>query len=153
MYLLTFTFLLTVVSVQDKLSSLVPQLIGHKQLKLKNRVVLSLLRQLESLPQKFTEYRTNRMPATLKEVLKGIAEMAGPVYGEVSLKAKQLLDESEIPPFDTRLSLLRKRVQSMAATDGLTLLALEPNIAVNVDLLVILISDPDETVRKAAAEV
>ena len=93
------------------------------------------------------------MPSNLKDVLKGLAEMTGPAYGEVSLKAKQLIDESEIPPFDTRLSLLRKRVQTVAAGDGLVLLALEPNIAVNIDLLVVLISDPDETVKKAAAEV
>ena len=133
--------------------NLIPQLIGHKQLKMRSRVILGLLRQLESLPQKFSDYRTNRMPSNLKDVLKGLAEMTGPAYGEVSLKAKQLIDESEIPPFDTRLSLLRKRVQTVAAGDGLVLLALEPNIAVNIDLLVVLISDPDETVKKAAAEV
>jgi acetyl-CoA carboxylase / biotin carboxylase 1 len=138
---------------KDKLSTLVPQLIAHKQLKQRSRVILTLLRQLESLPQRFTDYRTNRMPAELKEILKGLASLSGASYGEVSLKSKQLLDESEIPPFDTRLNLLRKRVLTVAEGNGLASLALEPNIAVSVDLLVVLISDPDPLVRKAAAEV
>ena len=72
------------------------------------------------------------------------------MFGEVSLKAKQLIDMYLTPPFDERLNALRSSL--VASGTDMETLALQPNLAVSVDLLTVLFSDPDAKVRKSALE-
>eukprot|EP01035_Chromulina_nebulosa_P016919 gene16919-22410_t len=134
---------------KDSIEKVVPSLIAHKQLKQRSAVILALLRQLEFLPMKFRNYKPNLMPSALQDVLTELASLNGLLYREIPLKSKQLLDDALAPDFDIRLNLLRDRVLS----EDLKTLALEPNIAVSVDLLVVLINDKDDSVRKGAMEV
>ena len=136
---------------KDSLGKVVPSLIARKQLKARAGLVLSLLRQLEFLPERFKTYTANAMPAELRAALEGVSQLSGSVYGEISLKAKQLLDDSLMPPFQTRLDALKSAITAKGV--DLNALSKQPNIAVSVDLLVVLLSDTDAAVRKAAFEV
>ena len=136
---------------KDSLANVVPSLIARKQLKARASLALSLLRQLEFLPERFKTYSANTMPAELKSTLQGLSQLAGAEYGELSLKAKQLIDDSMMPPFQARLDALKTAV--MAPGVDLNALSKQPNIAVSVDLLVVLLGDADAAVRKAAMEV
>jgi acetyl-CoA carboxylase/biotin carboxylase 1 len=136
---------------KDDLSKIVPSLIAHKQVQSRVKVVLSLLRQLEFLPQRMKSYTPDTMPAELRETLEALASLVGNNYGEMSLKAKQLIDDSLVPPFQVRLDSLKTAV--MESNVDLKTLAKQPDIAVSVDLLVVLLADPDSAVRKAALEV
>ena len=79
-----------------------------------------------------------------------MAELKNAAFGEVSLKAKQLIDIYATPPFEERLDALKASLASSSA--DLATLALQPNLAVSVDLLTVLFSDPDAKVRKSAVE-
>lgn len=136
---------------KDNLAAIVPQLIGHKQIKPRTTLVLSLLRLLEFLPEKYKNMKITQLPGDLSDVLLGLSNLQGNAYREVSLKCKQLLDTGSMPSFESRLSALRERV--LHAQEDLHSLAIEPNIAVSIDLLGVLMSDPEEIVRKAAMEV
>lgn len=95
---------------KDGLLKVVPSLIAHKQLKPRAALALSLLRQLEFLPERVSAYTSDKMPAELKNALQDIAQLAGPAYGELSLKAKQIIDDSLTPPFQARLDALKKEL-------------------------------------------
>ena len=91
------------------------------------------------------------MPEDLRSALIDLSGLIGSLYGELSLKAKQLVDDSLVPPFQVRLDALKTAV--MAAGADLKSLSKQPDIAVSVDLLVVLLADADSAVRKAAMEV
>ena len=137
-------------SNKDNLLSIVPTLIAHKQLKLRSKAVLSLLRAVEFFPETFREYSSESMPQNLKDSLSEVANLKGSVLGEVTLKAKQLVDEILLPPFQQRLDSLKSLISGGA---DLSELSMQPNIAVSVDLLVILFEDSDPKIRTAAMEV
>lgn len=135
---------------KDKLLTIIPTLVARKQQKFRTSVVLALLRQLEFLPERFAGYLPEQLPADLRSILDGLAALqASPYNREVTLKAKQLVEDSLIPPFQSRLDSLKASM----ATSNLIELSRQPNIAVSVDLLVVLMSDKDPKVRRAAAEV
>jgi acetyl-CoA carboxylase/biotin carboxylase 1 len=136
---------------KEDLVKIVPYLIAHKQIKSRALVILALLRQLEFLPNRFRTYTADQMPTELKTALAGLADLTGSLYGELSLKSKQLIDDSNVPPFDTRLNLLKTAI--MEAEVDLKTLSKQPDISVSVDLLVVLLADSDIAVRKAALEV
>ena len=136
---------------KDKLATITPTLVARKQLKSRTTAINSLLRQLEFLPERFVgSYSPEKLPEDLKGLLASLAVLDGVSYKDLSLKAKQLLDEAAVPPFQTRLDALKASVKS---SSDLASLATQPNIAVSVDLLVVLMSDSDAAVRKAAVEV
>ena len=91
------------------------------------------------------------MPEELRTVLKSLSDLVGSAYGELSLKAKQLIDDSLVPPFQVRLDALKTAV--IAAGADLDRLSKQPDMSVSVDLLVVLFADPDVAIRKAALEV
>ena len=136
---------------KDGLLKVVPSLIAHKQLKPRAALALSLLRQLEFLPERVSAYSADKIPADLKTALQEIAQLAGPAYGELSLKAKQIIDDSLTPPFQARLDALKKELMIPGA--DLNKVSKQPNLAVSVDLLAELLYDGDANVRKAAMEV
>jgi hypothetical protein len=80
-------------SNKDKLPTILPLLLAHKQLKSRAAVVLSVLRQLEFLPERFVGFTMSEMPAVLRTTLTDLAGLEGAAYGELSLKVKQMLDE------------------------------------------------------------
>jgi len=136
---------------KEDLVKIVPYLIAHKQIKSRALVILALLRQLEFLPNRFRTYTADQMPSELRAALAGLADLTGTLYGELSLKSKQLIDDSLVPPFETRLNLLKTAI--MTPEVDLKTLSKQPDISVSVDLLVVLLADSDIAVRKAALEV
>lgn len=135
---------------KDNLMAVLPQLIAHKQLKTRSKAVLVLLRAVEFFQETFPGYSNENIPSSLREAIVGISEMKNSNLGEVNLKAKQLIDELLLPPFQERLDSLKAII-----TGGADLISLskQPNIAVSIDLLVILLEDKDPAIRKAAMEV
>lgn len=136
---------------KDNLLSAVPTLIARKQSKRRSAIILSLLRQLEFLPERFADFSLNSdsFSTDMKQAVTEISHLQDIAYGPVALKAKQILDQADTPPFQRRLDSLKQELSK--ATDLLAL-SRQPNIAVSVDLLVVLMSDTSATVRKAAME-
>jgi hypothetical protein len=145
---------------KDDLFKAVPSLLAKKQTKTRAAVVLSLLRQMEILPERFAGYSLTKdlMSPELSAALHGLSNLtsensgngASP-YGAIALKTKQILDNSLMPPFAQRLDALKTELLSQSA--DLNSLSKQPNIAVSVDLLVLLMRDENVHVRKAALEV
>ena len=48
-----------------------------------------------------------KLSADLIKALEGLSALTGSTYGEVALKAKQLLDVANMPPFEVRLRDLK----------------------------------------------
>jgi acetyl-CoA carboxylase/biotin carboxylase 1 len=141
-------------SSKENPGSLVPVLIARKQLRQRVGAVLTILRELEAVSELFgVNHNTARvpMPAPLGDALDILSHLEGPLYGEMALKARQLLEEAQTPPFQTRLDALKTAV--LAAGADLNQLAVQPNMAVSVDLLTVLMTDSDAEVRRAAMEV
>eukprot|EP01040_Poterioochromonas_malhamensis_P001981 gene1983-2117_t len=139
-------------SNKENLPSIVPTLIAHKQSKSRASIMLSLLRQLESLPTRFTTFNleAETIGKDLVHGLETLASFKDNVNGPIALKAKQILDVVNLPPFQTRLDTLKQEL--LSSTANLEELSKQPNIAVSIDLLVILMNDSSERVRKAAME-
>ena len=133
---------------KESLDKVVPSLLARSQSKSRAETVMSLLRQVEYLPERFN-FDPSEMPDVLKEALTGLAASTG--NGEISLKAKQLVEVATMPSFGQRLADLKAILQKGKA--DLNALSKEPNIAVSVDLLTVLMSDPDASIRRNAMEV
>jgi len=138
---------------KDTLGATVPALMARKQTRFRAAVALSLLRQLEFLPKRFPGYSlsADKMPPALQDSLRLLSQLHGAEYGALKLKCQQILDTSMIPPFGARMDGLK--AQLMTPNTDLNALSKQPNLAVSVDLLGKLMSDPAEAVRRAAMEV
>ncbi|KAG5181165.1 acetyl-CoA carboxylase [Tribonema minus] len=132
---------------KDALGNVITTALSHQQLPLKNKLVLSLLRGLQSLGDRFGDWRASD---ELLAALGDLAGLQGKEYGEVALVADSLLTESRVPPFDKRVGELRALLKSDADYDRLSL---SPSLSAGVDLLSALFDDDDDAVRKAALEV
>ncbi|RYH29348.1 hypothetical protein EON65_08795 [archaeon] len=140
---------------KDSLSKIVPALVARKQLGNRVKVLLSVLRQFELLPER-QSYRLNRIKGhnpALYEAFHELSQLADSVYGPVTLKVKQLLDAMNIPPFAERLDALRKDLLALKDIKEADVLSLQPNIALSVDLLVVLMSDSEKAIRERAMHV
>lgn len=136
---------------KDNMQNLIPQLLARKQTKQRIAAVLMVLREIESLPGiLFSSDSKVTLSPALSDILTGLSKLDGQVYGEVALKARQLIETAQTPPFQSRLDSLKAAV--LAAGADLNKLALQPNMAVSVDLLTVLMSDKDAAVRRAAME-
>lgn len=134
---------------KDDIGSIIPTLVAHGQVKYRTGVVASLLRRLESFATEYkSEFASTAVPKSLSDALNALSSLTMAVFGEINLKARQIIDNSLMPPFAERLSSLKSRLQ---AGGDLEALAYEPNLAVSVDLLTNLFSD--SSVNKAALEV
>lgn len=138
---------------KDNLLGAVPTLLAHKQIKKRAAGVLALLRQLEFLPKRFPSYSltTHKMNPALLESLQALPTLQGQQYGALKLKTQQLIDSTSMPPFQVRVDALK--TQLMAPKTDFIALSKQPDFAVSVDLLVVLMSDPSLAVRRAAMEV
>lgn len=138
-------------SNKDNLLAAVPTLVARKQFKRRTAIILAIMRQLEFLPERFTAYSITEesLGADLNAAINAIASFKETSYGPIALKAKQLIDKAQMPPFQRRLDTLKSELSN---SKDLVTLSKQPNIAVSVDLLVVLMSDPSSQVRKAAME-
>jgi acetyl-CoA carboxylase/biotin carboxylase 1 len=117
---------------------------AHQQLANRKKLVLSLLRQVGTLSERFG---STEMAPELKTVLKTMADMKEKAYGEIALAADELIRQSEIPSFVSRCDELRKQLRD-GATD-LAALSQSPTLSAGVDLLTSLFADEDPAVRSA----
>ena len=135
---------------KDKIDTLVPTLVARKQIKSRTAAVLSVIRQIETFPEKFRDFKSVEIPTSLSSAFNALASLKSPVFGEVNLKAKQIIDDNLMPPFQKRLDDLKASL--LASSADLKSLANLPNLAVSVDLLTALFKDPDAKVRANAVE-
>jgi acetyl-CoA carboxylase/biotin carboxylase 1 len=121
---------------------------AHQQLAIRTSLVLALLRQVGTFQDRFG---TSEIPEDLKTTLKTLAGMKQKAYGELALTADELIRQSQVAPFASRLGDLRNLLKEGGADP--VELAKSPTLSAGVDLLTALFGDDDATVRAAAVEV
>jgi acetyl-CoA carboxylase/biotin carboxylase 1 len=169
------------------LLNLVPALLAHKQVALRSKHLVTILRDVQSWADTIPGYSHDMLPADLKAAMSKIVGLLMPpqdsshavagttdnsaivaaqhvsvpqVYSEVAWKTKQIIDASNIPPISERIQALTESLVTALNTAksgdlyDLRELARQPEIAVNVDLLLtIMTTDSRAEVRRAALEV
>lgn len=121
---------------------------AHQQLATRNRLVLAMLRQVETFADR---YGMSDLPAELVTVLEGLSFLKGKAYGEIAIAADSIVLQSKVPSFESRVTELRD--QLLDAETDLILLSKNPTLSAGVDLLTYLFADADINVREAAVEV
>jgi acetyl-CoA carboxylase/biotin carboxylase 1 len=139
---------------------------AHRALPRRNTMMLSLMRQLRTLPQRCAsgpiswEDDHASLTEDLTAALGKMAAFFGKEYGEVALTASHLVAEKRMPPLTERVSELRdvltgrvglSRPWGSAEPGDRQALVESPTLA--VDLLPSLLEDADPSVRATAAEV
>ena len=132
----------------DDLSTVIGVNQAHINVNLRNRLILSMLRQVETFASR---YGTASLPDSLVSALEELSVLEGKAYGELVLAADSLIRQSKVPPFAERVAELKATLLD-PATDFVTL-AKSTTLSAGVDLLTSLFSDEDASVRAAAAEV
>jgi acetyl-CoA carboxylase/biotin carboxylase 1 len=150
-------------ATMNKVSALT---MAHRMLPRRNTMMLSLLRQLRTLPQRCAsgpiswEDDHASLSDDLTAALGSLARLYGKEYGEVALTASHLVAEKRMPPITERVAELREvltgrvglsRPWGSAPAGDRTALVESPTLA--VDLLPSLLEDADADVRATAAEV
>jgi acetyl-CoA carboxylase/biotin carboxylase 1 len=121
---------------------------AHMHLTTRNRLVLSTLRQIEIFGDRFN---SPAISPELEDTLERVSALREKSYGELKLAADSIIRQSKVPPFAERVAELKSTLTD-SSTD-LAHLSKSPTLSAGVDLLTALFNDPDEKVRKAAAEV
>lgn len=113
----------------------------------RNKLVLGLLRQVETFSDRFGE---SALPDDLLAALDQLSNLTGREYGEITIAADSIIRQTKIPAFEVRVADLRK--QLLDSETDIEALAKSSTLSAGVDLLVSLFSDEDAKVRAAAAE-
>jgi len=115
---------------------------AHQQLKMRTKLVLSMLRAVESF---------GSLSDDMADILEKLAGLKGKSYGEIALAADSILRQSKVAPFESRVAELRTQIldESVDKTE----LSRSATLSAGVDLLTVLFSDEDAGVRAAALEV
>jgi acetyl-CoA carboxylase / biotin carboxylase 1 len=121
------------------------EILAHQQLKLRSKLILAMLRQVETFSFRFGEALSD----DILEVVGQLASMEGQGYGDIVVAADMFIRESKIPSFDARVEELRMQ---LVGGGDLTEVAMNPTLSAGVDLLTYLMYDNDAKVRAAAAE-
>ncbi len=132
----------------ENLDVVIAENLAHQQLPMRTKLVLAMLRQVESFNDRFG---VNQIPAPLLEALETLAGMEGKAYGEIKLAADNIIRQSKVAPFDDRVSELRAVL--LDPETKFDELARSTTLSAGVDLLTYLFADDDAAVRKAALEV
>eukprot|EP00522_Entomoneis_paludosa_P016513 CAMPEP_0172450434 /NCGR_PEP_ID=MMETSP1065-20121228/8763_1 /TAXON_ID=265537 /ORGANISM="Amphiprora paludosa, Strain CCMP125" /LENGTH=2096 /DNA_ID=CAMNT_0013202215 /DNA_START=2922 /DNA_END=9212 /DNA_ORIENTATION=- len=132
----------------DDLDAVIAENQAHQQLRLRNRLVLAMLRQVETFGDR---YGSGDLPEDLLELLKSLAGMKEKVYGEIALAADSIIRQSKVPSFELRANELRATLADESS--DFADLAKSATLSAGVDLLTSLFSDSDSQIRKAAIEV
>jgi acetyl-CoA carboxylase/biotin carboxylase 1 len=121
---------------------------AHQQLDMRRKLVLAMLRQTESLRDRFD---LDHLPEGLLESLRQLRKLESKDYGDLKIAADTIIQSNDVKPFDSRVSELRSQLLGKAA--DLNELAGEPSISAGVDMLTYLFTDSDAEARSAALEV
>ena len=122
--------------------------LAHQQLKRRNNLILSMVRQIESFAARFGQGST---PDRVYEVLGKLSTLDDKAsYGEVGIAAENLVRESKVPGFDIRVAELRN--QLLDDDVDLEKLSKSATLSAGVDLLTFLFKDESENVRARAVE-
>ena len=131
----------------DNLEIVIAENLAHMKLKQRTSLVMAMLRELETFPDRFGTF----VPTELMPLLQDLASMKDKSYGEVSLAADSIIRMSKVPSFDSRVAELRS--QLLDKDTDYVKLSKSPTLSAGVDLLTYLFADKDEAVQKAAIEV
>lgn len=121
---------------------------AHMALPLRNRLILAMIREVETFGDRF---RSAVIPAELETALEQVAGLKEKVYGELSIAADSLLRQAKVPAFEERVAELKATLLN-PETD-LVLLSKSTTLSAGVDLLTSLFDDEDKAVKEAAVEV
>ncbi|GMH72279.1 hypothetical protein TrLO_g4355 [Triparma laevis f. longispina] len=132
---------------KDNLDVVIDLNMAHQQLGMRNRLILAMLRQVETFVDRFG---LASLPDDLMEALNGLTMLKSKQYGEIGLAADTIVRESQIPIFEDRKAELRNQLLNNADKADL---ARSTSLSAGVDLLSGLFDDSDEAVASAALEV
>lgn len=121
---------------------------AHQQLTSRKNLVVAMLRQVATFGDRFG---STVIPENLQASLKSLTNMKEKAYGELALAADEVLRQSNVAPFSSRLDDLRNMLKDSSA--DLVALSKSMTLSAGVDLLTSLFTDEDADVRSAAAEV
>eukprot|EP00534_Pseudo-nitzschia_fraudulenta_P008502 CAMPEP_0201147778 /NCGR_PEP_ID=MMETSP0851-20130426/9292_1 /ASSEMBLY_ACC=CAM_ASM_000631 /TAXON_ID=183588 /ORGANISM="Pseudo-nitzschia fraudulenta, Strain WWA7" /LENGTH=2078 /DNA_ID=CAMNT_0047423721 /DNA_START=36 /DNA_END=6272 /DNA_ORIENTATION=- len=121
---------------------------AHMSLSTRNRLVLSTLRQIDLLEDRFG---SSEFSDDMEAALEQVASLEEKKYGELVLAADSILRSSKISPFADRVDELKATL--LDADTDLVKLSKSSTLSAGVDLLTSLFDDADEAIRKAAVEV
>jgi len=140
---------------------------SHLQLPARKSLILSLLRQAPTLPQRTSGngpigWADDHAPTPpeFRRCLERLSEMREAEYGELALHANNILQEKQLPPIEVRLAELRDILEGKqplreqwGTFDPGDKQALVESPTLAVDLLPSLFTDEEKHVRDAAMEV
>lgn len=132
----------------ENLDIVITENLAHQQLKMRSALVQAMLRQVETFPDRFG---AAELPSDLRAVLEELSRMKEKAYGEIAIAADNIIRQSKVPSFDSRVEELR--AQLLDSTTDLDGLSKSPTLSAGVDLLTYLFTDSDVSVREAALEV
>jgi acetyl-CoA carboxylase / biotin carboxylase 1 len=143
------------------------QVRAHSKLKERSKLVLNLLLQAPTLPQRVIargpiSWADDHAPISdsFQNTIKKLSKLRGGDYGEVALSANAIIQERRLPSLDKRVAELRKilagkkkllRAWGEVSEGDMISLSESPTLA--VDLLPSLFVDEDESVRENAMSV
>lgn len=131
---------------KGKPDAIIDAIQAHLGIKRRNSLVLALLRNLMSFPDRFAGYK---VPETTQDLLDRLAALPGKNYGEVSVTAGAISTEFKVPDYQARLSDLVEYIM----TDTPEAVSVSRKLSLSVDLLSELFHHKDLKVRNAAIEV
>jgi len=130
----------------DDLDTVIALNLAHQQLAMRSSLILTMLRQVELLPQPAS------YPQVMIDSLKKLTKLQDKnAYGAVSLAAENIVRQSMMPGFEDRIDQLRGQLLSQDA--DLSKLAQSATLSAGVNLLTHLFKDTDSKVRALAIEV
>jgi acetyl-CoA carboxylase/biotin carboxylase 1 len=133
----------------ENLDVVISENLAHQQLKRRAKLVTAMLRQVELFDDRFG---VNQLPDDLLNIIGKLAEIKDRVYGEIALAADEIIRQSKVPSFESRIDELRAELLTPSA--DLDELSKSPTLSAGVDLLsALFLGDADSTVRAAAVEV
>jgi len=131
---------------KDNTAPVIDVVVAHLALKSRNEVVLTLLRSIASLPDRFPSFKVT---SELSAMLDRLAALQGSDYTDVALVASSVKAEFNNPDLSARLSELSTFIME----DTPAAIASSRKLSVSVDLLSELFDHNDEKVARAALEV
>jgi len=132
----------------ESLESVIAMNLAHQQLNMRTKLVLAVLRQVETFSDRFG---ASAFSEELISTLSAVASLEGKEYGEITLAADSIIRVSKTPAFEVRVEDLRK--QLLDPETDLVALSKSATLSAGVDLLTSLFADADAKVRAAATEV